>query len=254
MSEYVHNFEMYALQQLNVQMLDLMCWAILVGALDLALTLWAHTRSPIRAALIGADMCNKILHRVPLSQQLREELQEKQGEFTRQATGLLDKIVDEDVAEKLLLNAEGPFAWLGQERRERGSILDLAIALKNKQVIAHQRCAQLIKNAWHGHSAQCGRVCIKTDPSLIGVFTQICLLPIKLKVLDIGVNDFYAWPEPGKLDPSSIDSPNSYMRVHWSLISADLMLTPLVKCVLKNVRHCALNRWTHSIQRRPSSP
>ena len=56
----VHGFEDYARTRAVVQPLDLMCWAILVGSLDLAHFMWQRTRSPLRAGLIALSMCEKI--------------------------------------------------------------------------------------------------------------------------------------------------------------------------------------------------
>ena len=48
-------------------------------------------------------------------------------------------------------------------RKPRKSILDVAIALQDKEFIAHSSCTNVIEHFWRGKSARCGKVMLRSD-------------------------------------------------------------------------------------------
>ena len=106
----VLGFDDYARGRLVVQPLDLMCWAILVGSLEVAHLMWQRTRSPLRAGLIAEAMCEKI----KLTRHMcKRELDEAIAKFSSQTVGVLDHLTDREEVRKLLTGKHGELKTLG---------------------------------------------------------------------------------------------------------------------------------------------
>ncbi len=72
---------------------DVMIWAICCGASELALFMWGHTSSPIRAALIGQQLCERILStEFGLDHLMRESLKEAEAAFSDASVKILSLI------------------------------------------------------------------------------------------------------------------------------------------------------------------
>jgi len=79
---------------------DLMVWALCCGADELALFMWRRTSSPIRAALIGQQLCSRILDSASGLDHLgRENLRTAEAEFNQAALALLS-LIDKDPRNK----------------------------------------------------------------------------------------------------------------------------------------------------------
>ena len=106
---------------------------------ELAQQFWKRCRSPLRAALIAQDILKKIKYkRIKVV-----EIELQVTWFSRQAIGVLENLPDQETARRLLLSEEGDFATLGARGKQKENILELAIALYNKDFVA-QRCCQEI--------------------------------------------------------------------------------------------------------------
>ena len=75
---------------------DLMCWALCCGADELALFMWRRTSSPIRAALIGQQLCSRILAtEFGLDHLMRENLIAASAAFNEASLALVS-LIDKD--------------------------------------------------------------------------------------------------------------------------------------------------------------
>ena len=172
MRKYVKGFDDYARDQHAIHNVDLMFWAITAGSIplrgsnpatrrfaprpathafgrhvgtefELAQQFWKRCRSPLRAALIAQDMLKKIKVKGQIGGQKKVEIENQETWFSRQAIGVLENLPDQETARRLLLSKEGDFATLGARGKQKENILELAIALSNKDFVA-QRCCQEI--------------------------------------------------------------------------------------------------------------
>ena len=149
----VQGFDDYATNQKVVRPLDLMCWAVLVGALDLAHLMWQRTRSPLRAGLIAEWMCDRVLKTKNMCE---KELGEKIKQFSKGTVGVLDHLSNREEARSLLTGKYGEFATLGSKGERKIDILELAIDLGNRTFVAHRHCQRILDEQWHGRASQCG--------------------------------------------------------------------------------------------------
>ena len=151
----VHGFEDYARTRPVVQPLDLMCWAILVGSLDLAHLMWQRTRSPLRAGLIALSMCEKIKTSKNICV---DELENAMEKFSKETVGVLEHLTDKEEVRKLLTGKHGEFSTLGIKGHRKIDILELAIDLKNQKFVAHRHCQNILDEQYNGRAPQCGLV------------------------------------------------------------------------------------------------
>ena len=84
-----------------------------------------------------------MLKKIKVKGQKKVEIELQETWFSTQAIGVLDNLPDQETARRLLLSKEGDFATLGVRGRQKENILELAIALSNKDFVA-QRCCQEI--------------------------------------------------------------------------------------------------------------
>ena len=157
MNNYVKGFTHYATQQHALHNVDLMFWAILAGALELAEFFWKRCRSPLRAALIAQDILGKIQLKGRRTAAINEELQW----FNNVALGVLDNLPDMETARRLLQSKESDFATLGAPGKVTESILQLAISFGNKDFVSHRYCQDILDEMWWGRTERSGRVCCK---------------------------------------------------------------------------------------------
>ena len=172
--------------QVVVNHIDLMCWAIICGSLDLAHIFLVRCRCPLRAALIGQSVCEKIRN----SKYIREtELMEAETRFSRFSIGVLDMLKDQEAARKLLTAEVGDFATLGADGEDKKSLLDLALDLGNKEFVSHRYCQAILDEAWCGRSPQGGLVRFSHTPGMVWTYLQVfCFF---LRLVPLAHNDLY---------------------------------------------------------------
>ena len=152
---YINGFCDYARAQKCVTTFDLLVWAVLSGADELAHALWCRSGSPLRTALIAHEMCQRLLSK----HTRRQQLIALAARFSQSAIGVLDRLPSQEIARKILLAREdlpviGPdgkpagvddkwttaFAMLGGRHGSRSSLLDIALEFQNKEFLAHRYC------------------------------------------------------------------------------------------------------------------
>lgn len=149
----VRGFDDYARRQQVVRFFDIMCWAILVGALDLAHRIWQRTSSPLRAGLIAESMCANILAQRSTREQ---DLLDAKKRFSHDTLGVLDNLASQEEARKLLTSHAGDFATLGKIGSQECDVLELAMNLGSSKALAHAYCQHVLDEEWSGRSALCG--------------------------------------------------------------------------------------------------
>ena len=103
-----------------------MLWAIMRGSFALAKTLWVRTETPLRAALLGHEICRKLLEEKARGEALGRQLRELMEHLLGRACGLLDNIADVEVARKVLQSKKGVCATLGGKGKIDASNIDIA--------------------------------------------------------------------------------------------------------------------------------
>ena len=194
--EYIRGFERYAKRQIVVNAFDLMCWGICGGAVDFVQMMWKRSVSPLRAALIGKQMC--AILRKSVSDK-SSDLDELEQWFETTAVGVLEQLPDQESARKLLLTAEAEHCDLGSKDPQT-NLLEVAVELDHKKFIAHRYCIGVVNEMWHGRSPQCGRVRLKErHHQHVGRWRSIGMVIVQLAlpflaVVKTEVNDLYKWP------------------------------------------------------------
>ena len=107
-----------------------MLWAIMRGSFALAKTLWVRTETPLRAALLGHEICRKLLEEKARGEALGRQLRELMEHLLGRACGLLDNIGDVEVARKVLQSKKGVCATLGGKGKIDASNIDIAIEVR----------------------------------------------------------------------------------------------------------------------------
>ena len=67
--------------KIGCRALDLYVWAVLLGNTDLALTLLPFCQEPMRAAIVGARLCQHMVQRFPLDKQVLQEARDAHERF-----------------------------------------------------------------------------------------------------------------------------------------------------------------------------
>ena len=245
--QHIVGFDYYAARQRTVRAFDLLVWGICCGATGFVKVIWERTVSPLRAALIGQEVCRKL--RVSLSAE-SDELVSLEKWFETNAVALLDTLDNQETARKLLLTSEGDSAELGTRHR-RSSLFEVAVELENKKFISHRFCQALVEEMWNGRSAACGRIMLRSKHSspltlVLGLIWQLIFFPIHWPWIWTELNDLYRWPirpiaEEGArqgFDPTAKGHVLT-MRVHRYEHLVGLLQIPLVKRVLDMVSHYA---------------
>ena len=159
LQKYIKRFEDYARKQLVVRPFDLMCWGICCGAIEFVKFMWKRTSSPLRSALLGKSMCDKISAD---TNDTNNELPGLAEFFEIAARDVLEQMPDQESARKLLLTGQTDGFDLGTTCK-RSNLLEVAVELDNKMFIAHRYCQGVVKEMWMGRSPFCGRVRLKKD-------------------------------------------------------------------------------------------
>ena len=134
-----------------------MLWAIMRGSFALAKTLWVRTETPLRAALLGHEICRKLLEEKARGEALGRRLRELMEHLLGRACGLLDNIADVEVARKVLQSKKG-CARRSAGRKIDASNIDIAIEFRIKAFVAHSHCQAILDEMWMGRTPEVGRV------------------------------------------------------------------------------------------------
>ena len=188
MASLVPGFEVYAPMQRNVNTSDLVVWAQAAGNMELAHLLWTRCRSPLRTALIGAKVCDKISAE---RNTLEHELHEAGIRFTQGSLGILNNLPSLGEARKLLLSDQGDFATLGMAGMRRISVLDLAIENDNKDFVADRFCQRVLDELWWGLSPRCGRVRLRHEPATWRIYAAPFAMILGIRLLPLEANEHY---------------------------------------------------------------
>ena len=166
---------------------DLMCWAICCGRVDLAITFWERTTSPLRASLLGRQLCCAIrkVHHRRMASQFQQVFHEAEDTFAECAKGLLSEIKDQELARSLIMPSY-------QVREQLGCIcgvglpplanflfyriggtapikqrpqLELLSIFNNDEVASHHHCTGIIDEVWHGGHKDCGPFMLAMRPT-----------------------------------------------------------------------------------------
>ena len=180
MQRLIPGYNDYAKAHTHATAFDLVLWAIMVGAFDLAEVLWKHKscESPLRAALIGQHMCGHIIKHKKIRVKDLEALSKKLSDHS---LGMLDFLRDAEEARKLLLSQDGQLVTVGMAGKRTGSLLDLAIDFENISFVAHHHSQNILEEQWMGRSPLCGRVRLKKKEDIGWLVLQLLLMPFGLK-------------------------------------------------------------------------
>ena len=158
MEKLVKGFESYGQNQPVVRDFDLMCWALVVGSLDVAHIMWKRTKSPLRAGLVAQSIC----HQIKLEKKIREqELEQAAERFSEDTVGVLNHIANAEAARKLLTCTQGAFADIGISGAHKCEVLDLAILLENRTFVSHRYCMEVMEEQFNGRHHGGGAIQLK---------------------------------------------------------------------------------------------
>ena len=122
----------------GIRALDLYIWAVLLGNTELAIVLLGECQDPMRAALLGARICNHMADVLPIE---RDGLKEDASKHEDFAIALLDLCANQNDAKVLLLTPA---------RHWVRNVLELAVNSDMKKFTAHRHCQNLISAILHG--------------------------------------------------------------------------------------------------------
>ena len=191
MRVYVKGFQYYAARRHAASSLDLMLWSIIAGSLKGAFQLWTLTQSPLRASLIGQEVCKRMIDRSAIR---RAELRELFDDLSDSAVGILENFGSQEVARKILSASDGPFAVLGSSGSKVLSVIDLAIYLGNIEFVGHRHSQSILDERWMGRSPESGCVRLSHMHSIFTLIAQIMLAPFFVQIIPLRFNDLYHWP------------------------------------------------------------
>ena len=120
------------------------------------------------------------------------DLRAAEAQFSASGLGVLDHLLDDEEARKLLMCTNGDFATIGFAGSTRRDIIELAIDLGNKDFVAHRHCQEILEREWCGRSRLGGRIMLQRNPAsqpwgLLQINLQIVLFFLQL--LPFSLND-----------------------------------------------------------------
>lgn len=115
----------------KVRAIDVYIWCVLLGDTDMAMAMLDVSNDPLRAALIGAHLCNVMAERLHI---FEEELTEMGEVHERWAVDLLDLCEDQEAARLMLTTPS--YHW-------DHSVIQLAEKTRMKKFAAHRFCQNL---------------------------------------------------------------------------------------------------------------
>ena len=209
LDHHVSGFFNYATQQTRdnatVSAFDLMVWAINCGRTQLAFTFWEQSEAPLRAALIGQQLCEKIKekHLYHLAPDVIAEFQSGERGFLERATSVLSQLKGVESARWLLFppcqvretlgriseKSHGALAqqihWAaGHTPVLQRTLLELIQWSGNQELARQPYCRAVTDKVWLGEHEDCGPVRLSQPPSILQLvlFTLfspflICIAP-----------------------------------------------------------------------------
>ena len=118
--------------RLGVRLLDLYVWAVLLGNTELAKVLLGNCDEPMRAAILGARVCNHMAENLPVESFNLLAAAREHEEF---AVNLLDLCANQTDAAILLLTPS---------RHWERNVLELGVYSEMKQFLAHRHCQNIM--------------------------------------------------------------------------------------------------------------
>ena len=222
---YVPGFDVYASRRHAASNVDLMLWALLADAPDLALVLWRTCESPTCASLIGQSVCDKLADRHNVR---KARLAALRDELSAGAIGILDHLESRESARKLLESNDGPYAVLGSYSKAPLSKLQLALDLGNLSFVAHRHCQGILDERWLGRSKLCGGVRLTRFEPITRLWLQSFANLLFVQVVRLRVNDLCeTYPPPTSAGHSKQKA--AWARVTRLQALVDFYTIPLVK-------------------------
>ena len=204
MAEALPGFSAYHHARAGPSGLELMTWAVLCGASDLARQVWNTSEAPLRAALLTQRICAIVATRHAQTTGDEAAVRSLQRTLSQLTSGVLDELSDREQARRLLLSTCGPFATLGTARGlERLSTIDLAVSLQNQPFVRHPYVVGIVDEMWMGRSAGGGPVRLAHLEPLWRLWLQLPLTLIGVRIVALEVNDLYPQPPPDYWPSSS---------------------------------------------------
>ena len=242
--KFIPHFSEYATKRKpGPDVFDLLLWSICCGAPALSRTLFMHCRSPIRVAFFAQQFSRTLATKGSVGDKSR--LLEMQELFEEAAYGVLEGLLHPSTRRNILLNipekedlragalALGLRSISSSDREQDGSILDAAMQLQCKEFIAHAYCQSVIDELWCGRSKWCGRIMLRSRPTALWIFAQLCLLPllsmdVVSPLLDLEANPLYE--SDGDANDTNANIPK------WQ-VALSLFQVPLIKRVVMLASH-----------------
>uniref|UniRef100_A0A672RIC9 Transient receptor potential cation channel subfamily M member 3 n=1 Tax=Sinocyclocheilus grahami TaxID=75366 RepID=A0A672RIC9_SINGR len=158
---------------------ELMVWAVLMKRQKMALFFWQHGEEAMAKALVACKLCKAMAHEASendMVDDISQELNQNSREFGQLAVELLDQSYkqDEQMAMKLLTYE--------LKNWSNATCLQLAVAAKHRDFIAHTCSQMLLTDMWMGRlrmrknsglKVRFGRKMAKTIVSLIAVLHTV---------------------------------------------------------------------------------
>ena len=172
--------------------IDLMMWAVVVGEDRLARLLWRKTDQPMRAAIMGAQMANKIAERLGQDHLKYNDAIEQAATYEQWAIDVLDRIGDPDLAVALLTvvpkkrvadesgKTEGKTVYLWKD-----SVMDQACMghAPCRAFVARTNCQNLLTKFFNGDYSSSK---VKISPSTTTMMLMMQLFRQALVVFTLG--------------------------------------------------------------------
>ena len=125
--------------KMGARWLDVFVWAVFLGNHQLASMILPACQEPIRAAIIGARLCNHMADKIPLQ---HIELRACAAAHERFATSLLDLCESFDEARRMLIT---------QSLHWNRTVLQLAVQSGLRDFCAHTMCQMLCNDMYKGN-------------------------------------------------------------------------------------------------------
>ena len=137
--EHFSNLVVLAVKEDGMSVNDLFVWSTIIGNGELAWLFWPACERPVRMALLGSFICNKLAAQISWG---RHEVEQRAKVMESWATGVIDSAISQDAAFNVLGSmADG---W-GEQ-----TALDLAMHLEMKAFLSHRHCQSLMDRWWRG--------------------------------------------------------------------------------------------------------
>ncbi|XP_044143222.1 transient receptor potential cation channel subfamily M member 3 [Bufo gargarizans] len=157
---------------------ELMVWAVLMKRQKMALFFWQHGEEAMAKALVACKLCKAMAHEASendMVDDISQELNHNSREFAQLAVELLDQSYkqDEQLAMKLLTYE--------LKNWSNATCLQLAVAAKHRDFIAHTCSQMLLTDMWMGRLRMRKNSVLKV---ILGILLPPSILSIEFKNKD----------------------------------------------------------------------